>query len=116
MTPLKRSFAVLGLSLAVALAATTAHAGQAKKQTTTPSKPAQVKVDSPNMARSISDWHTELGTAPQRTTSTASAPSGRTVTQPATNVEPASQRGNRGKEPAKPSERAREIPLRSIKQ
>ena len=132
---INRAYWVLALPLALALGASPAAAGQAKTQAKPADEPTQLKVDSPNMATSISDWHTELGKAPARTapalgctcgqsktqTATtdtpqaASAQSGRTATQIATNTAPSGQRGGRGKNSAKPTQRAQEVPLRSLR-
>jgi hypothetical protein len=109
---IRRAYWVLALPLTLALATSPAAAGQAKTLAKPADKPAQLKVDSPNMATSISDWHAELGKAPART---ASAQSGRTATQIATNTAPSDQRGNRGKNSARPTQRAQEVPIRSLR-
>jgi hypothetical protein len=122
------SFSVFALPLAVALVATTAHAEQAKKQPK-PASIAPLKVDSPNMATSVRDWHPELNPRTAQTTRTASAigcTCGKstaqtatarqtaTATQTATNMTAVGQRGNPMNRSGKRMERAREVPLASI--
>ena len=114
---IKRSFTVFAFPLAVALVASTAHAEQANKQTK-PAGGTPMKIDSPNMATSIRDWHPELGAATTRsapTTPTTSCTCGKTVTQTASTTTPAGQCGNREDRSGKPTERAREVPLGSIR-
>jgi hypothetical protein len=110
-----RSVAMFALPLALALASSTAHAKGAKEKATPTGKPAQIKVDSPTMATSISDWHTELGgakgkTSPSKTTQTATA-----VRQTAPATAQSTQRSTQVSASGKPAERARGVPLTSVK-
>jgi hypothetical protein len=114
---IKRSFVELAVTLVVALIASTAHAEQVKTQTE-PAGRGVIKVDSPNMATSVRDWHPELNAAATPsapTTPTISCTCGKTITQTATNTTPTGQSGNRGNRSGKPTERAQEVPLSSIR-
>ena len=114
---IKTSSTVFAFPRAVALVASTAHAEQAKKQTK-PAGGTPMKIDSPNMATSIRDWHPEFGAAMTRTaptTPTMSCTCGKAITQTATTTTPPGPGGNRGNRSAKPTERAREVPLDSIR-
>jgi hypothetical protein len=128
---IRRFPSVFALPLAVALVASTAHAEQARKQPK-PAGGTPLKVDSPNMAMSIRDWHPELAAASPRTTATTTcncpcgknatqtatttaAPGGKPIMQTATYSNPAGQRGNQGKRSGKPLERASEVPLSSLR-
>lgn len=126
---IKRPVSVLALTMAVALVASPVPAKPAKEQTKSVDR-APTKIDSPNMATSVRDWHPELGAVATRaapttsctcgknntkTATTAIAPGGKTVTQTVTNTGPTGQRGTRGKRSAKPLERAREVPLSSLR-
>ena len=124
----KRSVSMLAFLAALAVVASAAHAKPVKEQPK-PADRASMKVDSPNMATSIRDWHPELDAATTRsapTTPTTSCTCGKTVTQTATTRQtttttqtastttPAEQSGNRGRRSAKPLGRAQEVPLESI--
>jgi hypothetical protein len=108
--------------LATVLAASSAQAQ--------PAKPGQFIAVSPTMATSVHDWHPELNPATKQTapsTPTIGCTCGKSVTQtatstaartPTTRTAPAAtamQRAPQGKGSAKPSERAQEIPLASVR-
>jgi len=102
-----RSLLVFAFPLAIALAASTAHARPVKQDTTTakPATPAKTGIAvqvSPNVATSVKDWHPELNGKTAATAHTTAA---------ALNRQPP-HRGNRSE---KPAERAQEVPLSSVK-
>ena len=113
----KRAVSMLAFLAALAVVVSAAHAKPVKEQPK-PAGGTPMKIDSPIMATSIRDWHPELGAATTRsapTTPTTSCTCGKTVTQTATATTPAGQCGNRENRSGKPTERAREVPLGSIR-
>lgn len=130
---IKRCLSVFAL---VVLVASSAHAEHAKREV----KPTD-KATPKTAATSIRDWHPQLNAATPRTaptmtctcgkTSTQTAtpatpatprtaptttvPGGKTITQTTTTATPAGQRTRQGKGSSNPSERAQEVPLRSLR-
>jgi hypothetical protein len=116
----KRLVSVLVFPLALAVAASPASAESSAQ--TKPPTPVPVKVDSPNMVKSIRDWHPELNPQAARPTEASKGPAcdktnaqPTAATQSAANGLQTAQRPPQVSASGKPAERAREIPLDSVK-
>jgi hypothetical protein len=130
---IKRSVSMFALPLALALVSPIAHAKDAKEQAAPAARPAQIKVDSPTMATSISDWHAELGNSKAKTSPTAGGigcTCGKTTTQATTTKHTpienqattttasktqTAQRPPQISASGRPAQRAQEVPLTSVK-